>query len=292
MALNVSFPADYGYEIAALFGVPPYVLIAAKKIGVNITPDPEHPTTFKISGSDGLSKEINIKGTAMTLAKANKIGPASKEAIAGQFLAGLNSAIKASNIKDQINMNILGEDLSDHDMDALMKVCSDMYNPEKAIKEQLKTASQQFQEATKKKGESGGTIKWTVKPLIGVEVNMGDSSDANVEKVELATSTYCGQPVKGTSKGSTYYTAARLVGLNVAVRAKYSKLSIRVAGPSLDAYAERLQSLGFTMGSGYASAHFTTPDNLLVSRTFGAVLGGLGMQSVLEVLNVATLIGK
>ena len=90
MAINMNVPEDYGYDIALLFGVSPSLIAAAKACGVSITPG---TGKFTVTGKDGVTLGIiQVKSTAITLAKSGSMGPASKSALKAQFVAALSPA--------------------------------------------------------------------------------------------------------------------------------------------------------------------------------------------------------
>lgn len=67
-----------------------------------------------------------------------------------------------------------------------------------------------------------------------------------------------GQPVVGSDKGSIYFVVAKLDGLQVAMRWKGALLSVRIAGPKLADYVDRLTAPGIFANhsdKGYFSAH-------------------------------------
>ena len=76
--------------------------------------------------------------------------------------------------------------------------------------------------------------------------------------LEAGNDLYVGHPIAGTSKGAIYYVVARLDGLSVAMRWKGAQLSVRVAGPKLADYVDRLNAPGTFanhLAEGYFSAH-------------------------------------
>lgn len=65
-----------------------------------------------------------------------------------------------------------------------------------------------------------------------------------------------GQRVHGTTAGAVYYVIGVLDGLAVAMRWKGSQLSVRISGPKLAEFAERLTATGLYANKGtYFSAH-------------------------------------
>lgn len=101
------------------------------------------------------------------------------------------------------------------------------------------------------------------------------------------------QPVFGTSNGSVYYVVARFNGLNIAARIKPSTLSLRAEGPDLGSYKAELTSVGFSVKDDYASVHFdiNAADKALMRKTFGAVVGVLGVADLIEAAEILKVKG-
>lgn len=277
MALNMNTPEGYGYEIAALFGVPHSLLGHAMEEGVTISPSKSNPLKFMISLGQAYTGAVEIKGTAMTLAKAGTMGPASKQAIGAQFESQITQALKAGGLPaDGAPDNGAGD----------------------KIQVQAK-ALEGISKANLKKMMMGGMDPAPKDDVVGVTLMGPDgtvvtttSSQANVAKVPLHMAAQLGQAVQGTSSKSTYYMVAQLKGLNLAIRAKFLKLSVRVEGSDLSKYTPKLASLGFSVKSDYASAHFEVEHDSMVPKTVGAILGGLGMENLMGVMDVSKVVGK
>ena len=99
--------------------------------------------------------------------------------------------------------------------------------------------------------------------------------------VKLADATKLYQPVFGSSAGSRYYVIGVSKGLRIAARYTNGSLSVRVEGPEFAQHNNALTLAGFdvhTPAKGYASLHLAVgTDQVLASKTLGAVLLGLGV---------------
>lgn len=276
MAVNLKSGENYGFQILDMFGVNPSLIQQAKYVGVIV--EQQSLGSFHVITKDGeITGVIPIKGQALSLAKAGTLGPASKQAIQYQFEQALTKAIQSYKAEDQpTNLGALlkkklkqseAESLSINDDTPGIVVGMDLSKDDSILEENLVKAT-----TFKQPKKAAANIFKTPVPLVGA--------------------TQCGQPVKGTSPSSVYYMVAKLIGLNLAIRTKGGKLSVRAEGVKLGSYASELQSLGFATHDKYASVHFDVGNAELATKTVGAIVAALGFNHVLEVLDPTTVWGK
>lgn len=96
--------------------------------------------------------------------------------------------------------------------------------------------------------------------------------------VSLTSAEKLYQPVKGSDSGSRYFLVARADGLNVAVRWKHSKMSLRVEGPGLPSWAPHLSAAGINVHGPYASLHVTVDGDIQARKVVGALLACIPAQ--------------
>lgn len=310
MALTVQHGEGYGYQIAALFGVGKELIAKAMSCKIDIAPMKGTLSELVVVHGKGLHEHpvgcVVVKGTALTLAKAGKMGPASKQAIAGQFIGLLEKGIKYhEGLGFTLTNCFVQEVYSNHvtnglPADGVIEVIGGDIDSSNLTAEQAKIVEgaadtvgiafteKQVAEAMKQLG----VLPTKVDPGVSTakDKSMSDGiKNPKIEfpeaakvkfnnKVKLGDALVLGQPVSGTSHASTYYVVAMFNGLNMAVMSNKAKLSIRVAGSSINQYVSSLKALGFTIHDDYASAHFNVKNKDLSYKTLGAVIGGIGFQ--------------
>lgn len=259
MAIQFEAPIGYGFDIAALFGVPASLIDEAKMSGVGIAPKANNPLEFVVSKGAVPVGVVSVKGTALTMAKAKKLGPASKEVIAGQFIQAIKGAMKT-------------------DMD----LTSPYHEAMKLVKPKATPKPTQSVVGSASPPESGTTTYH----------QPSTTPPPTATKVPLCDAKALGQPVHGSSNGSTYYTVAMFKGMNMAIRAKFNRLSVRVEGPALNSYGDTLKGLGFKVKADYASVHFDLASDTLIAKTVGAIVSTLGFDKLLGAINADSLKDK
>lgn len=99
--------------------------------------------------------------------------------------------------------------------------------------------------------------------------------------IKLRDATMMYQPVHGTSASSRYFLVAANADLRVAVRIQNATLSVRIEGKGWEKYKDKMTAAGFGKLSSkkeYSSMHLEVgPDKVMMSKTLGAVLLGLGI---------------
>lgn len=258
MAFNVNTPEGYGYQVAELFGVPAKLLAVAKAAELSIGPEKNNPLKFLIKAPNNqYSGSVEVKGTAMTLAKAGTMGPASKQAIAAQFTSHIDAAINHCSA----NPTAIAEE---------------------EVIEEIPTSTAAF----------GKELKMTMTDIKEKDLGMALGESLNKEKVKLGGLVTLGQPVSGTSSQSTYFVVALFAGLNMAIRTKFNKLSVRVEGEFLPLYGTKLKSLGFSVKDDYASIHLEVSNDDVLCKTVGAIVGRLGFDQLKGAISPHHVQGK
>lgn len=105
--------------------------------------------------------------------------------------------------------------------------------------------------------------------------------------LEAGTDLPVGHPVVGSSPGSVYFVVAKLEGLQVAMRWKGGQVSVRIAGPKLADFADRLTAPGIFANhaaEGYFSAHLGQQG--AISELAGAVSAQMLYASILAAIGV------
>lgn len=103
---------------------------------------------------------------------------------------------------------------------------------------------------------SGPTKEGALTKITKQEDFVAASEDPNVGVLESLTNGKVGQRIAGTNPGAIYYLIGVIDGLNVAARWKGAQLSVRIAGPKLAEYRDRLKAAGvYADHTTYFSAH-------------------------------------
>lgn len=101
------------------------------------------------------------------------------------------------------------------------------------------------------------------------------------------------QPVKGTDEGSTYFVIALSDDVKVAARIKHKgSFSMRVEGPGVKAIKGILKQVGFTDNGTYCSVHMAADSDLLVHKSIGAMLFGMGLKFDQSVTHIHPIWGQ
>lgn len=269
------------YELLPKFGVSPIILAQAKKAGVDVEQD--SPGNFKVKLAQQVFGVIPVKGQAITLAKQGQLGPASKQALQFQFEAALKKAIETAAISNPgVKEANPGED-ADNGPDDTMLIApkpapawkaADVVNAVKQGKSGMPPASDKSEFAPTPKTEDVALAMMMVPCAL-----------------HQAKQLY--QPVTATSKDSVYHVVALFDGLNLAARVVGGKLSLRAEGSKIVSYSSALSDLGMAIKNGhdYASVHFSIDDQGLLLKTFGAVVGRLGVTNLKQAGDIITIKG-
>lgn len=262
MAITVNTGSPLYY--AQLFGVDHGVITKATTCGVSITQSNLGYLNVGIGGKD--YGNVAVKGSAITLAKAGTLGPASKSVIKHQLEVLMVKAINdtATTYPDSVEKAVeptpTNEGLTTWQKATITKAMSMVGLP------------------------TGGNSTQGIKAYVAPELK-----DVPVPPTQEACSLYnattLNQPVSGTSANSTYYLVAKFKGCNVAVRRTKSKLSVRAEGSGLDGYMSALSSMGMAKKDNYASVHYEVNDMLLVRKAIGSLIGAMGIHNLIEAIN-------
>lgn len=253
MAISFKSDADYGYSLLPLFGVSTGIIAHAKALGVMV--DQTSPGSFVVRLDGVTYGSVTVKGTAISLAKQNTLGPASKEALKFQFEQALAKAIAA------------------HTVDGLPSPAQ----PKKVVPA---SAFAQFIKPPKELVAPTPLDLQVAKPKASFKQAQGGVA------VPLASATSVYAPVKGTTGGSVYYVFAMFKGLNVAARVSGSNLSVRAEGANLKSYMPALQDFGMDDKGGYSSGHYDAKTTDLLVKSLGAIVGRVGFENVVSVADL------
>lgn len=262
MTLSLKTSDSYGYSLMPHFGVDDGILHKAQGCGVLI--EQHSPGIFSITHNGSVFGVVPVKGQAISLAKAGQLGSASKAAWKYQFEQALQAATTAA------ASGLVGAPMFDAKAD--VPIPGKVQN----LHEELE-------------GESGLTTK---------SLEQGTNELPFLKKtpggkvVVLSAATECLQPVYGSSPGSLYYVIAMFTGMNMALRLKGSRFSMRVEGNNLKIYKKSLEGIGFTVKPEYGSVHFETNDMSLIRKTVGAVVGMVGFGALQKIEDPEKLVGK
>ena len=266
MSISIS-TADPLY-FAALFGVDKALIEKAKACQVSVTQSSiGFLTVVSAAGNHG---QVTVKGSAITLAKSGTLGPASKDVIRHQLEQLMVKAINASKVEFSAKMS------------ATPVVVNTVPQPGKPVALTSKEKQAFIDSLANDEQLKQGLSMVYVPPL-------PSTGKVPASAVKLSSANTLGQPVTGTSASSTYYLVARFSGCNVAIRRTKSKLSIRAEGSKLNDYKGSLQSLGINIKGDYASQHFEVSDELLLRKTVGALIGSMGLSSLLEAMDPSNI---
>ena len=243
--ISTSSPLFY----AALFGVSPEVIQAAGAVGLHVVASIGALSVVDQSGNK--YGAVNVKGSALTLAKNGSMGPASKQVIQHQLEKALVAGVNAL----AANQAPLPEPLLD---------TSGMTPGQKAA-------------ATKalKKISLDDTVE------VNVLVKMFNPSKGVTDEKSLSAASKLYEPVAGST--SVYHVVAMYPGLNIAMRRTHSKVSLRCEGANLPSKKAVLANLGFDDHGDYASVHFNVSEDALTKKTVGALIGLLGFGDAIAI---------
>lgn len=322
MAISFNTGNSYGFSMLPLFGVSKAMCDAAKDYDVVV--EQTSPGTFVVRYGSKVYGTIPIKGSAITLAKAGQLGPASKSAIEFQFKKALEAALKDAKLdaeqegegeeeEDPVKIKkvpvwsnqgtVTGKTSSSSpnlsnipksEFDTLSGIAnmlnsdSDSYKPlVDAITGKdsaLKGLKKMVEEIDLMKASAEEVGQFKPKPL-----NVSAATALPVVKLEGASAIY--QKVFGTSSGSVYFMLAEFSGCNMAVRLKGSVLSVRFEGQGMKKYSAAFDDLGIANKGTYASQHFQVGNLSLALKTFGAIISRMGMSNLLAAGDLSAVEG-
>lgn len=290
MAINFKGDGNYGYSLLPLFGVSGLLIAKAKKCGVAV--EQSSPGTFLVKHQDFVYGSVSVKGSAITLAKAGTLGPASKGALTAQFEAAMEKAIEASaasNTPDPVPNN---DELEEFPLKVTKITLPKPKSSGGAIwPDGVEAFDFNGDKSTKIIGVDMGTETGSFGTPYLKKVAPSKSYVDSLKPMQLANAkaVYC--PVTGTSSGSVYYVLAIWEGLNLAVRLKNTKASFRAEGGSLAEYKSQLEELGFKVNGNYASVHYQMPDLGLTLKTVGAIIGRIGFGGLKDYADPEVIVG-
>ena len=261
--MAVTFEGEsYEFKILAMCGVSPHLLENAKSVGVLVDYGASGSLTIKTPTK--VYGIVPLKGTAITLLKEGKMGPASKESIKYQVEKCLNAAYQDS-------------------ATSIVKEYGDAVQDLGVYPDDFDTPSPPKPKPVPK--NLGELLKNNLLPPVSkFDPFIGKAKVPQSPQVVLKLATQLYQPVFGTSSGSVYYLVAMFQDLNLAIRRTSSSLSLRVEG-AVSKYSKRLESVGFSVKSEYASVHLDVKDDALLLKTFGAVVGAIGFENLKQAGN-------
>lgn len=275
-----------GYALLPLFGVSTNLIEKAKACGVTV--EQPFPGSFYVKYNGMTFGSISVKGQAITLAKSGSLGPASKEALNSQFTQALNGALASYAVGHGSPMPTVAKAL-----DATLGF--DPGAGEETVASKPKTkkiplAGKSSKVTSLEPGDIGeegddeledeapksfhnSQLDWDEDPVKVM-------TSGSIMPLSKASKLY--QPVYGTSGGSVYITVALFKGAQMAARVTNGKMSLRMEGPDIKTYQTSLADLGFGFKEkdGYASVHYDISDESLLLKTFGAILGRIGLARV------------
>lgn len=264
------------YDLLPKFGVSAQILTKAKQYGVDVIQD--GPGNFKVKFGNQTYGVIPVKGQAITLAKQGSLGPASKQALQFQFEAALKKAIESASL--QVDF---GE--ADTGSDGEQPTAVPAPKPKVVFGEPKAPKSEHWNST-----DAIAALSEEPTPPPKTE-SVSEAMMKAPCALHMAKVLY--QPVTATSKDSVYHVVALFDGLNLAARVAGGKLSLRAEGSKIKKYTSALADLGMAVKNGheYASVHFTIDDAGLLLKTFGAVLGRLGMNNIKEAGDILVIKG-
>lgn len=265
MAVNLMTNQNHGYGLVAMCGVSKELLETAEKKGVQIVHTATGAITIKSPDGFKTYGVVPFKGTAVTLLKEGKLGPASKESVKYQVEKSVKQALdEIPEVEILVESPIMPQNLGEPLKSKLSKS-----KIEKMID------MEEMVDATPIIAEPKKGFNPFQKKEVGVKMT----------QVKLKDATKLYQPVFGTSAGSVYHVIARFDGMNLAIRRKNSSLSLRVEGKNLNKYSDRLETVGFAVKEDYASVHLSVDSHTLLAKTIGAVVGAIGFEALIGVGN-------
>lgn len=280
-----------GFSLLPSFGVSADLISSAKELGVLV--EQPFPGSFYVKFQGSVYGSVAIKGQVITMAKAGTLGPASLGAIRAQFETALAAACSAAaGLKASANgagPSITPDEASSTapTKSGAKKVPTPKTSKPASIYN-LEVVDHEDDTPPEVLGESKSfqkpQLEWDADPV---------TTMTSGSLMPLVKSTKLYQPVYGTSSGSVYITVALFQGLQLAGRMNGSKLSLRAEGAELKQYQTSLADLGFGYKDkdGYASVHYEVGDQTLMLKTFGAVLGRLGIPRLKEAADVTLIKG-
>jgi hypothetical protein len=269
MPVTLSTDDSYGWTILALFDVNPALISKAQTLGVKI--DTSSTGLYQVKVKEVLCGTVTVKGQAITFAKNQQLGPASKASFTGQFEAALKKAIAVAEVD--------GPDAAQAAKNKIpQKFPFVPQSPSKAV-----VGNEPVPTETPNVPESG--LKFPFKP---VKNKLGNTAAA----VPLYKANSAYQAVTATSPGSIYFVFAVMEGLNLAVKMQGTKFSVRAEGPKLTEYKEALGDFSMEHNKTYMSGHFKADSDAMVKKALGAIVGRIGFQHVKEVANLNVIMGN
>lgn len=284
-----------GFSLLPSFGVSADLISSAKELGVLV--EQPFPGSFYVKFQGSVYGSVAIKGQVITMAKAGTLGPASLGAIKAQFETALAAACSAA-AGLKASANGAGPSITPDEASSTA--------PTKSGAKKVpapKTSKPSSIYATEEVDQGDATLTMVAVAVAGESKSFKKPSlewDADPvttmtsgSLMPLVKSSKLYQPVYGTSSGSVYITVALFQGLQLAGRMNGSKLSLRAEGAELKQYQTSLADLGFGYKDkdGYASVHYEVGDQTLMLKTFGAVLGRLGIPRLKEAADVTLIKG-
>lgn len=239
VTLSTTHPLYY----ATLFGCSDSIIQKAQSVGLVI--NSSTLGMLKVVDPQGsVYGTIQVKGSALTLAKNGNMGPASKQVIQHQLEKALVAGINANgeNAVSPATIDTTG-------MSAGQKA---------ALTKAMKTVE-------------------LVAPGSLVQAKIHKPAESLLGQVKLSNAKTLYEPVAGST--SVYRVIAMYPGLNIAMRRTPFKISLRAEGPNLSSHIKKLASLGFDDHDGYASVHLDVTNSELTQKTVGALFGLLGFST-------------
>lgn len=268
---------DSGGGLLAMLGVSSALLSKAKNYGVVF--EQSSPGTYLVKDSlSHVHGVIPIKGQAITLAYEGKLGPASKQALQFQFTQAVEKAIAATKPPTTGGPEPISAILSN------VIFNSNEVNTPLGSADACTPDPEDYQLLAAKPIDCGSINAALNKNKIG-KISKNTVSGV-IPLIEAKT---IGQKVLGTSANSIYVVFVLFDGMAMALRRKGSKLSLRAEG-DLKKYSSGLISVGFEMHDNYSSVHLHVADSNLLKKTVGAVIGAVGLSSVLCVGDVEKMV--
>lgn len=317
MALTFKNGDSYGYSLLPLFGVSAELCKEAKAHGIMVSST--NPGAFVIKTDTLTFGTVSVKGTAISLAKAGNLGPASKYAIQAQFENLLKKAIAATDIVDdsaammQKAVEQLPSSISPEAKKFAQKI---LKTPGKGIAATLDALEGSDGEGSPVPLKSGTDFAKSLKDILKESFGKPVTSGADTSKqsqhhkvdldqvaqstdefvkgvVKLSDATTIGQAVQGTSPGSVYTVVAIFNGIRMAIRTTSNKLSVRLEGEALQSFKDGFEAVGLDDHDDYASCHYSInyADKPLLVKTLGAIVASLGMHRTLKVGDFNKMVG-
>lgn len=251
---------EKGWQTAALFGVDPAMIKKAKATG-KIQIDTIKLGVYRVKTEHSVFGTIPITPTALSLAQAKAMGPASLQQYRVHFETALKAAL--AHVETMAPAKAAPIPFGDEEDDGLDVTA--------AVKPAFtKTAA--FSPAKAVPKPAMAKPEWP-------------SKTAPI-KLHQATELY--QPVMGTNATSVYYTFALFPGLKLAAKITGTKLSVRAEGSKLDEYSNLLkQNFKMDQSVGYSSGHYIVDEGAsLMVKALAAIVGVLGFEKIEKVADL------